>query len=382
MIAFRSRHVAGTVGSAAWMVSGRGFGFVWRLVVIGHLGIGDFGLFAIAIAAAALVMTPLEAYYVVRVARVDDASFAVDRASRWWLGLAVMVVGLAMFHWWFVPGLILAKAGADIAFNAYRSTSIRAGDPSWSYAVEAARQLVALAAGSIVLFTAGATLERASLAYLLALVPFALLAAGSSRGVRPRLPHRERRTGSMIVEALGAAAYTQGDIVLLGVLVSSAQAGYFSLGSLVVWTVALVAQNFSITFHEELRSTQGHVSSGPRLRHTLGLAAASGLATLLTGVVLLVADAPRGLWLTFMILSVVAFTRVVSSVFTTVLAVQAADHLRMRITVTAVVVKAAVLVALTSQGAVGAAIAFVLGDLVMVAWAYRALYRSPGTARA
>lgn len=365
-----------TILAAVWMFGGRGLGLLWSLLVIKYLGIGAFGQFAVGIAAASLISIPLDAYYLVRSPRVSDEQFVVDRASRWWLGTTLFAVGLALFTVWLPAGLALSKAGGDILFNAQKSTAIRAGRPDAAFALDSARQGLSLVAGLVVVLVVDdPSITLLSVVYVLGFVPFALLALPHVLGVRVELPERSRSTVALVVEAVGGAAYAQGDIVLVGVLATDAAAGYYSLASVVLWSIAAVGQNYSFTFHEPLREHHGNVAAGPPLKITAALAVAGGLGMLATGGVLRALDLDRDLWLCFAILSVAATTRFFGAVFTTVLALQSRDELRARMSLVCVVVKTAGVLALGSSGSVGAAVAFVVADLLAFVWAYAALYR-------
>jgi hypothetical protein len=290
--------------------------------------------------------------------------------------VTLFVIGLGAFAVWLPAGLALSKAGGDILFNAGKSTSIRAGKPDTAFALDTARQTLSLVAGGlVVLIVDNHSLTLLSLVYVLGFVPFALMLVPLVRGVRFELPERSRRTANLVTEAIGGAAYAQGDIVLVGLLSSTADAGYYSLASVVLWSIAAVGQNYSFTFHEPLREHHGHVDAGPPLHTTAALGIAGGLGMLGTGVVLAIIGLDRSLWLCFVVLAVAATTRFFSAVFTTVLALQSRDQLRRRMSLVVVVIKTAGVLALGTFGSVGAAIAFVVADAIAFAWGYRALYR-------
>ncbi|MCW2786128.1 MAG: Polysaccharide biosynthesis associated protein [Marmoricola sp.] len=371
--------------SAVWMFGGRGIGLAWSLMVIGYLGSHAFGQFAIGIAAASLISIPIDAYYLVRSPRVDDRQFPTDRASRWWIGVVVFTTGLVLLPFWFYGGLALSKAGGDIYFNAQKSTSIRAGKPDTAFALDTGRQVISLVAGLSLVLLAHPSITVLSFVYVAGFIPFAAITLPLIRGVRPELPERTRRTLAIVTEAIGGAGYAQGDIVLVGAFVSVTAAGYYSLASVVLWSIASVGQNYSFTFHEPLREHAGHVDAGPPLRISAALAIASGIGMAGAGVVMHLFGVDRDLWLCFVILAIPATTRFFSAVFATILALQSRDHLRMRISVACVALKAAGIVLLAGildDGVVGAAIAFVVADFVAFAWAYLALYPKMGSGKA
>ncbi|MET3960886.1 O-antigen/teichoic acid export membrane protein [Marmoricola sp. OAE513] len=365
-----------TVLSAVWMFGGRGLGLLWALLLTHELGISGYGQFVVGISAAALISIPVDAYYLVRSPRVDDEQFEVDRASRYWLGVLIFALGLGLFAVWLPAGLALSKAGGDVFFNAQKSTAIRTGRPDNAFALDSARQGLSLVAGMVVIVAVeDASVWLLSLVYVLGFVPFAVAMLPRVVGVRVELPERTRSTVALVAEALGGAAYTQGDIVLLGLIAGESAAGYYSYATLALWSIAAVGQNYSFTFHEPLREHGGAVEAGPPFKITSALAVAGGAGMIGTGVVLWLLGTDNDLWLAFVVLSVAASTRFYGAVFTTVLALQSRDELRARMSLVAVAIKTAGILALAwSLGSIGAAIAFVLADLVAFAWAYRALY--------
>jgi O-antigen/teichoic acid export membrane protein len=215
---------------------------------------------------------------------------------------------------------------------------------------------------------------------VLGFIPFALLTLPQVIGVRVEAPERTRRTAALVIEALGGAAYSQGDIVLVGLLAGNTEAGYYSLASVVLWSVAAVGQNYSFTFHEPLREHHGAVWAGPSLKSTSALAIAGGFGMLSTALVLWLLGVPDHLWITFAILAAATTTRFYGAVFTTVLALQSKDTLRARMSLSVVLVKIVGVLALGTFASPGAAAAFVVADAVAFGWAYAALYRSPAEA--
>ncbi len=376
MTAVPEKSTRRTILSAVWMFGGRGLGLLWALLLTKHLGIAGYGQFAVGIGAAALISIPVDAYYLVRSPRVDDDQFEVDRASRYWLGVLLFAAGLALFTVWLPAGLALGKAGGDVFFNAQKSTAIRTGRPDNAFALDSARQGLSLVAGVVVILAVDdASIRLLSLVYVLGFVPFALMMLPRVIGVHVELPERTRSTAALVAEALGGAAYTQGDIVMLGAIAGESAAGYYSYATLALWSIAAVGQNYSFTFHEPLREHGGAVEAGPPFKITSALAVLGGIGMVGTGLVLMVAGTENDLWACFVILGAAAITRFYGAVFTTVLALQSRDELRARMSLVAVAVKAAGILALAwSLGSIGAAIAFVVADVIAFAWAYRALY--------
>lgn len=365
--------------ATGWMGGSRLLGVGWRVLLVAVLGIAELGVYAVVIAAAALLVGLVDAYYVVRTPRVDAATFAADRSARWWLGAGTFAAGLPLLLVWAPAGLVAAKAGLDLAFNAHVAGQVRDGRPDLAYRAEGLRQGVAVgAAATWLLLAPGPGVESVVVVYLLGLLPFSMAGYASARRARPVAPERSARTGAILAEAAGAALYTQGDVLLLAALAGSTAAGQLSFGVLVVWLVGLTAQTLVTTYHEPLRAAGGDPAAGPptRVVAVLALLAAGGTAAI--GVVLALLDADRGLWLTFVVLAGVSATRVWSAIFATILALQHRDGLRLGLTVLGVATKAVGITVLAHDGAVGAAVAFLLADAVLTVLAAVAVWGRRG----
>jgi O-antigen/teichoic acid export membrane protein len=156
-------------------------------------------------------------------------------------------------------------------------------------------------------------------------------------------------------------------VLLLGLLASSTSAGYYSFGATIVWSLAALGQSFAYTYHEGMRHSQGDVDTGPPLRTALMLSAATGVIVAVIAVVLKLIEFEQALWLTFALLAPVSFLRTLSSVSTVVLTMQHRDVFRLTITAVSLLVKVALIVLLSSEGGPGAAVAFLVSDLIMSA---------------
>lgn len=361
--------------AAVWLAAGQAAGFAWALLLLRALGASSYGQFATAVAAAALVTIPLDAWFLVRAPRVTEAEFRAERALRAALGLALLVAGAAVLPFALVPGIALAKGGATVVFNALRSGDLRAGHPQVAVRSDTVRALLCLAAGSLALvLVEPASIGSAAGAWLLGYTPFVLLALPLVRDLRPRLPRPGERAGVIVGDALGGAAYLQGDIVLVNVLLGHAVGGRYAFGALVVGAVGAVGMNFGATFHERLRAAAGDPAAGPPARHVVagaGLAAA-GVAVVAV-VAGLIAD-DRLLAATLLAFAGVAATRFASGVLTTLLVAGGHDHARLRVTLTSLPVKVVAIVLLASVaglGAPGAVLGYLLGDVVMLLGALR-----------
>ena len=76
-----------TMHASGWMYSSRALVFGWALLLTHQFGIAEYGIYAIAFAAGAIIGIPLDSYFTVRTPRVSDgveASFAACSVrSRW-----------------------------------------------------------------------------------------------------------------------------------------------------------------------------------------------------------------------------------------------------------------------------------------------------------
>ena len=133
----------------------------------------------------------------------------------------------------------------------------------------------------------------------------------------------------------------------------------------IVWSLASLGQSFGYTFHEKLRDSNGAVASGPPLATAAWLSVATGVVVAAIAVGLRVFDAEEVLWVTFAWLAPVSFLRTLSSVSTVVLSMQHRDAFRMKVTAVSVVIKVGLVIALRHSGGPGAAMAFLVSDLVM-----------------
>jgi hypothetical protein len=353
---------------------------VWPILLTGQLGIAFYGRFAIVIAVSTLITVPLDAYYLVRAPRTDEADFARDQASRVWTGGLLTVLGLAVWIFGSVAGFSVTKAGLDMMFNARKSWAIRNSRPDRALGEDAIRQATSLAACAVMLAATDArSLTAVGVCYLVGYLPFVAAGVRTVLGVRPRLPERTRITGFLTTEASLGVLYLQGDVILLGWLLTDTQVGYYSLASQVAQTAGLIGQSFAATYHDRLREHDGAAAAGPKITHTWIGAGVCAAGVLGGGLVLMAAGAPRGLWLTFVVFAAVAAARFCSAVFTTVLALQSRDLYRLVLSCAALGVKVVGILALFTLGSPGAALGFVAGELVVVAAPQRMLYRPVAT---
>jgi O-antigen/teichoic acid export membrane protein len=373
-----------TMHASGWMYSSRALVFGWALLLTHQFGISDYGVYAIAFAAGAVLGVPLDSYFTVRAPRVSQDVFDGERTTRVLIGLGLVFLGWMVwpFTTAFLGGFAIGKAGVDVCFQASRSHLIRDGHPDRAQRADAGRQVVGIVLGAAyVLFFPGATIQVAALVYLAGTASPILLGVRNLVVHPPVRPEMTGRTASILGESIGGVAYVQAEVILLGILASTTSAGYYSFGSTIVWSLAALGQSFAYTFHEGLRHSRGNVQSGPPLRTALRLSAATGIVVGVIAVALRLVDLDQAVWLTFAWLAPVSFLRTLSSVSTVVLMMQHRDIFRLKVTAVGLVVKIALIVLLSSHGGPGAAVAFLVSD-ALVSGAYTiSVYGRRGRAR-
>ena len=371
-----------TMHASGWMYSSRALVFGWALLLTHQFGIAEYGIYAIAFAAGAVIGVPLDSYFTVRAPRVSQDVFDGERTTRVLLGLGLVFLGWALWPFTFLGGFAVGKAGIDLCFQASRSHQIRDGHPDRAQRADAARQVVGIVLGAAyVLLFPGAIMEVAALVYL-AGTATPILSGVRNLVVHPPVrPEITPRTASILGESIGGVAYVQAEVILLGLLASPTSAGYYSFGATIVWSLAALGQSFAYTFHEGMRQSRGDVDTGPPLKTALRLSVATGVVVALIAAALRLVDLDQALWLTFAWLAPVSFLRTLSSVSTVVLTMQHRDLFRLKVTAVGLVVKIGLIVLLSSYGGPGAAVAFLVSDLfVSGAYTY-SVYGRRGRAR-
>lgn len=364
--------------AALWTYGGRGIGLLWTVALIAQLGIADYGHYAMAFALAAIIAAPLDHPFGVRSIRVDEPDYLSERTTRALLGGALIVLGLCVMEVSYIAWFALVVAGGEMTFNALKSRALRDGHPDVTQRMDTARQASSILLASAYLFlVAEPTLLVASLLYVAPYVVIAVAALVQAKVARPSIPGSWREMSLLFSENLANAVYIQGDVLLLGYLTDSTIAGYYSVASVTAWAVAFIGQSFGHTFHEKLRDAGGLVSAGPALRHTVVLAAAAGSLLLLAGIALFFTPAPSEVAAALVVMSFFVVMRVMNYVFTTVLYLQHRDRTRVLAAATLAPIKMVLILCLFPLGAVGAAIASVVTDAVLLVWFTRALYREP-----
>jgi O-antigen/teichoic acid export membrane protein len=201
-----------------------------------------------------------------------------------------------------------------------------------------------------------------------------VLAGFTVRGHRPQWPGPLRTILVLSGEMLGTAAFLQGDILLLGWLTDTTVVGYYNLTWVLASAIGYVGQAFGATYTQPLRDSGGDVSTGPPLRLTVAIGFAGGLVVLLTGTVLLFTPVPRQLAIAMIIMAAYATFRTIIMVFTFILYAQRRDVIRLTSVIGLVPFKFGLLAALSSLGAVGAAIATSVSDGVLLVIFMLAIY--------
>lgn len=376
-----------TMHASGWMYSSRALVFGWALLLTQQFGIAEYGIYAIAFAAGALIGIPLDSYFTVRAPRVSQGVFDGERTTRVLIGLGLVFLGWALWPFTvapiaFVIAFAVAKAGIDVCFQASRSPLIRDGHPDRAQRADAWRQVVGVTIGTAyVLFFPGAVIEVAALLYLAGCASPILIGVRNLVVHPPIRPEMTPRTASIFGESIGGVAYVQAEVILLGLLVSPTSAGYYSFGATIVWSLAALGQSFAYTFHEGLRHSQGDVDTGPPLGTALRLSMATGVVVGVIAVALRLVDLDQALWLTFAWLAPVSFLRTLSSVSTVVLTMQHRDVLRLKVTAVSLAVKVGLIVAFSSWGGPGAAVAFLVSDLIMSSAYTFSVYGRPRSGR-
>ena len=368
-----------TVLAAVWMYGGRGVGLLWTLAVISRLGIADYGLYAMGFALAAIVCAPLDNPFNVRAVRESSERFLRERTTRVGVGLLLMAAGVAVVDVNYIAWFGLVVGGGELVFNAYKSQDLRDGHPDRVMRMDTVRQTTSIAIATGYLFVVDhPTLLVASLLYAAPYFAVAVLAVLAVRGHRPALPGPPRLVAALVLEHLGNALYIQGDVLLLGFLTDSRIAGLYSVASVMAWAVAALGQSYVATYHEPLRESGGDLATGPAPKAIVTVSVVAGVLVLTVGVGLLLSPAPRELGVAMVLMAVFCAMRAANYVYTAVLYMQHRDLVRAWAAVGLVPVKLACVAALSPLGAVGAAIASVLTDAVLLGVYLKVLYRGGG----
>lgn len=358
--------VARTLKASGWMYSSRFLVFVWALLITRTFGIEAYGVYAMAFAAGSLLGVPLDSYFTTRGPRVTREVFLRERTTRAIFGFSLITLGVIAWPFSIIVGFAVIKAGSDVAFQASRSSLIRDGQPDRAQRADAIRQVLGMALGSSYLLLAHhPDLRLGAALYLTGTALPVLLGVQAITHARPSFPEINLRSFVILAESALGVAYVQCEVLILGLLGHVGEAGYYSFGATLVWSLAALGQSFGTTFHGDLRASNGHVSAGPQLRTALGLSLATACALAAFALGAWIFEGDTSLWLTFAILTPVSFLRTLSSVATVVLVLQHRDRFRLSITAISISIKIGLVLLLSGLGGPGAAIAFLVADMVM-----------------
>lgn len=375
-----SRHLITTLWAVFWLYGGRGVGLLWTAVLIGHLGVADYGKYGMAYAVYSLIGPPLDNPFAVRSVRESEQRFLAERTTRYLLGLSLMAVGAALVGVNYIAWFGLFVAGGEIVLKSWQSRAAREGRPQFVAQTDTLRQMSSVAlAGGYLFLAPHPTLQMASLFLVAPYVLIALAVGFVTLRHRPALPGSPKLIAILIGETLGLAAYLQGDVLLLGWLTNDTIVGYYAICTTVGIAVVAVGQSFGMSYNHTLRAGEGHLSAGPPLKSTLILGGLAGALVLVAGVVMIFTPVPQQLAIAMVIMSLFCAMRTVSSVFQAVLYNQRKDGIRLAANLGLVPVKLGLVALLVGLGAVGAAIATVITDAILLAIYAWVLYRKvPG----
>lgn len=373
-----SHHLMRTLWAVFWLYGGRGVGLLWTVIIIAQLGIADYGQYGMAYAAFSLIGPPLDNPFAVRAVRESQERFLRERVTRYLLGLTLMAAGAALVEVSYIAWFGLFVAGGEIILKAYQSHWARDGQPQRVAQLDTIRQVASVACAAGYVFAVDdPTLQVASL-FLVA--PYAVIAIVVGFVVlrhRPGIPGPPKLIAILIGEMLGLAAYLQGDVLLLGWLTDDTIVGYYALTVTVTIAIVAVGQSFGMSYNRALREGDGQLSAGPPLKSTLILGGVAGSLVLIVGVVMLFTPAPQQLAVAMIIMSVFCGMRTITSVFQAVLYLQRRDTTRLVANISLLPVKLGLVALLAVAGAVGAAIATVIADALLLAIYAYVLYRKP-----
>ncbi|AHC24587.2 hypothetical protein TS71_16690 [Mycolicibacterium neoaurum] len=367
-----------TLWAVFWLYGGRGVGLLWTAVIIAQLGIADYGQYGMAYAAFSLIGPPLDNPFAVRAVRESEQRFLSERTSRYLLGVTLMVAGAALVEVSYIAWFGLFVAGGEIVLKAYQSHWARDGQPQRVAQLDTIRQVASVACAAGYVFLADQpTLHIASLFLVAPYVVIAIVVGFVVLPHRPGMPGPPKLIAILIGEMLGLAAYLQGDVLLLGWLTDDTTVGYYALTVTVTIAIVAVGQSFGMSYNRALREGDGHLSAGPPLKSTLILGALAGLLVLVVGVVMLFTPAPNELAAAMIIMAMFCGMRTITSVFQAVLYLQRRDTTRLVANLSLLPVKLGLVALLAFAGAVGAAIATVIADALLLGIYAYILYRRP-----
>jgi len=346
-------------------------------MLVSALTVGDYGQYAMAFSASGIVVGLIDNAFLVRSIRVSDRAFERERRTRSGFALVLTVLGFACFQFNYVLGFSILIAGGEIALNALKSGYLRGGRIQRVMQLDLVRQGVSIAAGGTYLLVASSpNMEFASLCYGAAY----LVAVGLAcfrYGVRfGGLPGRVRESTLLSFGAVAGAGYAQGDVLLLGVVAGDNAAGVYSIASMVAWAAAGLFLNHANSYVAEIRSG----GSGASLKSILLPAALVAASVAGLSLVIWFLDVMNPLGPSLLVLSAFVFLRAINHVCTVMLTLAKRDVTRTSATVVTALFDIGLVFLLADIGSVGAAVAAVVSELLLLsvyAPAYKKSVKAP-----
>ncbi len=373
-------HLVRAAIATSWNYGGRALGLGWTALIISRLGIGDYGRYAIAIAAAAIINAAVDNAFLVRSLRIDDDRFQQERCARALFGITTAAVGAVVFTESAMAGFAVLVCAGEQLFNTYKSQYMRSGRPDIAMRFDAIRQFSSIAvAGGYLILSSDPHLSAAAAFYV---SPYAVIVCACLTyipGRRPARPGDARETSILSIEALAAAIYGQGDLLILGMFVGETVTGYYSVALVTAIALSTAGQHYATTFVQGLRASRGALHAAPRRTDVFRAGALTGCVMAAIGVGVLAWGGPREVGTLIAVMSLWVAARTVQYSFIVVLFTQHRDVLRVRATGAAAVGKVAALFPMVIWwGAYGAAVTAVICDLALTSYYHWQIYGHAG----
>lgn len=262
----------------------RGGGLVWTVVVVGVLGLAEYGQYAMAFSLASIIAALTDSPFYVRSARVNLHQLDRDRVVRARIGAVLVLSGVAMVgSGWYVVGYAALFAGGETSLGVFKARYRHRGRPVGEQALDAARQLVSILLGIGAIVFGVKAIDGVTAAYAAPYVVVgcvAIIMARDSQGHDVSVREFLTLAGSSAV----GAAYAQVDVVLLGALASSEAAGAYAIASLVAWSLTLPSLHLSTALIPAARTRV--IKAGGVYQRLFPMAEASAAVGAFMGVIL------------------------------------------------------------------------------------------------
>ena len=362
--------------ASLWNYSGRVVGLGWTALLVAKLGIGDYGTYAMAVAAGVMINAAIDNAFYVRSLRIEPDRFEGERCARVICGVLVAALGVLCFVQWYIVGFAIIIGAGEQLFNTFKSQYLRTGRPDITMRFDAVRQLLSIGLGAAGIVFLGADLHQATWLYAVPYLVILLICLRFIPGRRPLAPGGPREIALLSLESFAAVTYTQGDLLLIGGIAGEKMAGYYSVALVTALAISVIGQNYANTFVESMRAVNGHMSAAPPLRRIVRVAAATSLAMALIGIGVLISGLANLVGVIALIMSVWVFARSINAMFTLLLFLQHRDAMRVRATVVVAVIKMSLLVPVVHTfGVIGAAVSCVLCEIGLLLWYHHVIYR-------